>query len=934
MRLELRQTKHHSATAVRSCSTHQLIQAFARFLRLCVRSVLVVVVQTRRVLFGRPAFARSTHHIGSAPFVFGFYMWLWLCCVLTARGRYELLDYDPVAAETAVVFWGTEFRLTVLTDRLVRVEHDPSGIFEDRPTLAFVNRRLSVPAFSVANVSGVLQLTTARVSLSLGADLASLRLTSRDGAFGPWRYGDTTEGNLLGTIRSLDLLRAADLNCTRNADKRVHGEQLHCSWAPISRRGVAALEDAGNWCLKPDYSFWEGPSRDAADLYLFAYALRFRDAMAAFVQVAGAVPLPLRATLGIMHSRWYNYDADQVRQVVDAYSERSLPLDCFIFDMDWHFKFGWGGYTWDPSLFPVPAATLAFLRSRGLAVGANLHDDSGVVRDEARYQAMRAAVGWASNTTTVPFLSCANTTFAWGLEDAVMAPLDFDIPWIDWQQGGTRGGCTDGAHNPTIWLNRLRATDRMRRGEAGRATILSRWGGQGSHRYPLGFSGDVLLVDWSDLAYQPYFSLTASNVLFSWSHDIVGPHGPLAHELNVRWIQWGAFSSLFRTHDRGMAEGVCADFDVCANVEIFDLPRPYYGAARAAVVERARLRPYIYTAYRELFDTGIALLRPMYYDWPEHAEAYLCDSEGAFAQYMFGPSLLVAPVVCSAHLLSKMAATTVWLPPGCWTDVVLGLVRCSPNGTTLTATYDLSEVPRFVRGNTVLATAPAAVRAAAPLVALQLEVFPDGSDGNSGAEIYEDDGTTTGYSDKALFARSAISFEAKVGVLLLELGPPQGAFAVLPKRVVVKIFNVLPPAVLNCTSACSWQFDSVQVAVVITVTQPVDHFAMAYTPIAGPHVSGFSGRMRRAQLAKDVLDHTWSTPGSRLPVPALLSQFAALPQLLDYLAADSSRFPEFLSILQGFNSQWEAAVKEVRNLEFDPVAAPSWPHAYGLIRDL
>ena len=53
--------------------------------------------------------------------------------------------------------------------------------------------------------------------------------------------------------------------------------------------------------------------------------------------------------------------------------------------------------------------------------------------------------------------------------------------------------------------------------------VLARWGGMGHHRYQVGFSGDVAALTWDNLAYQPYFSATAANVLFpSWSHDIEG----------------------------------------------------------------------------------------------------------------------------------------------------------------------------------------------------------------------------------------------------------------------------------------------------------------------------------------------------------------------------------------------------------------------------
>ncbi len=863
-------------------------------------------------------------------------MWLvaTLLLVVASGVRYELRDYSPAAQQGETWHWmrGT-VRVTVLTDRLFRVEHDPKGRFEDRPTLAFVNRNLGVVFFSVTNsTEPLLTVTTKYATLEIGANMSSLSVSSVAGDFPTWRFGASTEGNLMGTIRSLDLLRAADLNCSANARKRVHGEELHCAWAPISRRGVAVIDDSANWCLRSDFSFWESPNQNELDLYIFAYGSRYKEALAAFSAVSGNAAMPLRSSLGIMHSRWFNYDSKQVREVVETYRERSIPLDVLVLDMDWHFKYGWGAYSWDRNNFPVPEDTLAFLKESGLVVGANLHDNSGVIREEERYEAMRKAIGWSSNTT-VPFKSCSNQTFAFALEDVVWRPLGFDIPWIDWQQGGDKGGCTDGAHNPTMWLNRLRGTDNFRNNDTARATILSRWGGLGSHRYPLGFSGDVLVVDWSDLAYQPYFSLTASNVLFAWSHDIVGPHADSNHELNVRWIQWGAFSSLFRTHDRGYAEGVCADFNICSNVEIYDLPRPFYGIARDAVVQRSRLVPYIYSAFRELFDSGVSLLRPMYYDWPLYDEAYLTDAVGSYSQYMFGPDMLVAPVVSKADDRNGLAEKSIWLPPGCWVAVDFGTVVCSNNGTIVKNSYDLSEIPRYIRGNAMLPCSAGISVAASPLQRMELDVYADAADGDSETLLYEDDGATTAYVDSESFAFTSIQLVASGGKISIQINAPNGTnFAALPKLWLIRLFNAVPPAsVASSAGAVTWRYNARLMAVEITAPTTVTELQLTYVPSSTSlNIAGLAGKMKRAQMAKEVLDRSGSTPGSHLPTKAALSQLASLPQLLSSLANNNS-FDRFAAVVSSFGGMWNAALDEVKRLEFDPVALPFWAHAYTLL---
>ena len=72
---------------------------------------------------------------------------------------------------------------------------------------------------------------------------------------------------------------------------------------------------------------------------------------------------------------------------------------------------------------------------------------------------------------------------------------------------------------------------------------FSRYAGPGSHRYPVGFSGDTLIT-WESLDFQPYFTSTASNIGYGWwSHDIGGHMlGYKNDEMEARWYQFGVFS--------------------------------------------------------------------------------------------------------------------------------------------------------------------------------------------------------------------------------------------------------------------------------------------------------------------------------------------------------------------------------------------------------
>ena len=85
--------------------------------------------------------------------------------------------------------------------------------------------------------------------------------------------------------------------------------------------------------------------------------------------------------------------------------------------------------------------------------------------------------------------------------------------------------------------------------EKKRPLILSRYAGLGSHRYPIGFSGDSI-ISWASLNFQPYFTSTSSNAGYTWwSHDIGGhQRGIKDDELALRWLQLGVFSPINRLH--------------------------------------------------------------------------------------------------------------------------------------------------------------------------------------------------------------------------------------------------------------------------------------------------------------------------------------------------------------------------------------------------
>ncbi|RHY58693.1 hypothetical protein DYB34_001886 [Aphanomyces astaci] len=520
------------------------------------------------------------------------------------------------------------------------------------------------------------------------------------------------------------------------------------------------------------------------DLYFFGHGLEFKQALHDFTLVAGKIPLPPKFAFGVFYSRWWAYNDVDIDGISHEYATRSIPLDVVVLDMDWHLTFyknnsadqsgqpkGWTGYTWNKELFPDPKAFLAHLHSNGLHVTLNLHPASGVQPWEDSYEAMATAMGIDPATKAyVPF-DLTNKTFASNWLQLSLQPRQdegVDFWWLDWQQGEDWFVAHNQASpnlNPTLWLNHVFFTNPFQWRNDTRPVLLHRFGGLGNHRYPLGFSGDVV-PSWQSLQFQPYFTANAANVGFAyWSHDIGGFQQGHDAQLYTRWIQWGVFSPVLRTHSQK---------DTVSDRRIWTYPNANYEIMRHFINLRRRLVPYIYTQSRLTHDTGLAMLHGLYYEWPEFDEAYSYTH-----QYAFGSSFVVAPVVQPVDPTTQLAAKSVWVPPGVWFDLTRGSLVTGP--IVYKRWYALDEVPWFAKAGSIVpfgpeATASSLGQAQTAPEALVLTIIP-GTPHGSGA-VYDDAGNSSAYLRGDQHSWTHFTFDSLDNAsMVVTIYPANGTFA-------------------------------------------------------------------------------------------------------------------------------------------------------------
>jgi alpha-glucosidase len=524
---------------------------------------------------------------------------------------------------------------------------------------------------------------------------------------------------------------------------------------------------------------WASPRHPARrqDWYLLAYGHDYKAALRDAARIFGAQPLPPRFTLGYWWSRYWAYTDREIEELVNNFNTMKVPIDVMVVDMDWHLE-GWTGYTWDKRYFPDPDDFLRWLKSQDLKITLNLHPASGVGKHEEQFKKMAAELGIDPDSVERIRFDCTDPKYMDAYFKHLHQPHEdagVDFWWIDWQQGSKSK--IEGL-DPLPWLNILHWQDIENRRKSLRPLILSRFGGIGAGRYPLGFSGDTDSL-WETLAFQPYFTSTASNILFGyWTHDI-GGHAPgcaIPSELYTRWVQFGVYSPIIRTHTTKNPE---------AERRIWAYPPPYSEIMMNAIRHRYEMVPYTYTENRKCYDTAISLCRPMYYDNPESDAAYKAQS-----QYMFGDEMLVAPVIAPVDAADEMAEVKVWLPEGTWFDTAVGLI--DKGGHIIKRRYNIYEVPVFVRSGAIIPGQQAPLRLRPGCYRdLMVTVYP----GVRGSyTLYEDDGVSRDYG-RGGFAEIPLSHEEVKGVRRITIGKARGAYnGFEPKRSLeIRLAASIPP---------------------------------------------------------------------------------------------------------------------------------------------
>lgn len=638
-------------------------------------------------------------------------------------GKQFEIDCTNSKSDSKSVIQGNNYRISVITERVVRIEYCPTGEFVDRPTQLVKRRNLGLVNFSVKQDNSSLQISTKYFSLYyikeksfMGSKLDPMKnlkitlLSHEKDRSKDWYYSHPEARNLGGNMIGVDV------DVLPNYTKGLY-----------SLDGFASFDDSSSMIILEDGTLSARPN-GSIDVYVFMYDRDFKQALLDYYKITGTPELIPRYALGNWWSRNVTYDDSNIDDLIKHFEKKKIPLSVMLFDNDWHYR-NVGeykglktGFTFNDQLFKDPKMLVHKFHSRGIRVGLCVNPTDGFYPHEASYKDVCEFLG-ISDSKIIMFdplnpkiMDVYFKYFLHPLED-----YGIDFFWNDYKGGN---------NIINLWsVNHYMFMD-SGRNAAKRPMILSRGAIYAPHKYPVLYGGSSE-VSWDELKKLPFRYLNAANIGVSWwSHDVGGNHGGMEEsELYIRYLELAVYSPILRFHGaRGnyykrepwlwdpKTETIAADY----------------------LRLRHRLIPYLYTEAYNYSRSGTPIIQPFFYNY-----MWVYDDDLYKNQYYFGSQLLVCPILDKKDNTMNRTVHRFFIPDGIWYDFRTG--KKFPGNKKYVSFFKDEDYPVFAHGGSII---PLSNRSDYNNVGLptdmEIQIFPGVSNTYT---LYEDDGITSLYKE-------------------------------------------------------------------------------------------------------------------------------------------------------------------------------------------
>ncbi|MFD8425002.1 TIM-barrel domain-containing protein [Streptomyces sp. NPDC059668] len=555
---------------------------------------------------------------------------------------------------------------------------------------------------------------------------------------------------------------------------------------------ASALYDTASQQVTPRAGHGGEPYQDG---YVFGYGHDYKRGLTDLATLTGPPALLPAWAYGVWYSEYIDRTAaDYENTILPKFRSEGVPLDVLVTDTDFKAVNSWSGWEIDTAKFPDPKGFFDWSASQGLHNTLNVHP-SILASDPQFTQAMATAKGKLQKGGCAGDASVTHDCYVFDFADPdqLKAYMDLhrtmdrqgnDFWWLDWCCDATQSSLP--GVTPDAWINQQYAAATAR--TLGRGFVLSRaygslqaGGYSGQQALPTGpwadkrttvhFTGDTSST-WGTLKFEVGYTPgeSAATGMAAITHDIGGHNDTtglkgsepytvggqtrttykLPDDLYARWVQFGTFQPVDRLHSNHSDR----------------LPWQYGAAAKESAEKFLNLRenlvPYTYTLAEEANRTGVPIVRPTYLEYPDEQQAYTTSG----SEYFYGSDVLVAPATSPG----ASTTTSVWFPPGRWTDYFTG--KTYAGGTTQEVTTDLGTMPVFIKAGGMMPTRTHDV-AHDDHNALTDVTLTIATGGSGSSRLYEDDSTGTG---RGRSATTEIRYRETGGRHTVSISPTKGSF--------------------------------------------------------------------------------------------------------------------------------------------------------------
>lgn len=646
-------------------------------------------------------------------------------------------------------FKGNKYRITVLSDVLLRLEYSETGKFNDYPTIFAINRNFAKkPVFTVKQDEKYINITNDYFILEYSKEKpyiasklvpdSNLRITLK-GTDKLWYFGNPEVKNLKGSAYSFD-----------------NKSNINLSKGLYNLDGFASIDDTMSPVFISDGTIKKNPS-DALDVYVFIYKNDFQKALDSYFELTGKPSFIPRYALGVCWNKNEDYTEEELKDIISNFNKINIPLSSILLGSKWNLnKEGktLSNYKFDNEKYKNLEQTINDIHQKNVFLGVTINPKNGITPYDNGYQSLKTKLNIIKDGV-IP-INVYNTVILETFLNETLTNLNIDFIKID--------EITEDKIKTFMLIHYIykNLSKNMQR----RGLIFSRNPGIASHRYPALYSGNTK-VSWKTLKYLPYFNITSSNLGLSYySHDIGGYEGGVEDsELYTRYVQFGTYSPIFRFSSK---EGRYYKrepwkWDIFTESIVKDYIRI-----------RHRLIPYIYSEMYKYSKDGINLIKPLYLDYEKILDEPLYKNE-----YHFGKELFVCPITEPKDKVMNRVVHRMYLPEGTWYDFKTG--KKFPGGKRYVTFYKDEDYPVYAKSGAIV---PMAIldennlNSVKPPEKMEIQVFPGVS---NNYDLYEDDGVTNLYKE-GYYIVTNIDYNYRKNNYTLILRPTQGKTGIIPDK--------------------------------------------------------------------------------------------------------------------------------------------------------